>query len=784
MAAVKRNASFDTGITSFKLAKLSAPSAANGDGLGTEDSFNRMKVCVRVRPLSSKEEEAGTKKIIDVFDDKSLVFDPVVYEDTTNKYVYHGKVYKEVGKKGNKNLPFNFDRVFDDSETNLSVYQETTKEMVNSLIDGYNCSVFAYGCTGSGKTHTMLGSTDDPGVIFFTTMDLFNKLEEEANNNLEISISYFEIYNETIFDLLYPSTQPLSLLEDAKKSISVRNLSVHQPKDAAHLIEMLEYGNQNRKQHPTDANKDSSRSHAVFQITLKKKEFSNCREVSIQLSKMSLIDLAGSERATVAYKTYRNQGLSREGANINKSLLALAQCITALTNKKSSNGYIPYRSSKLTLILRDSLGGNCRTLMIATLSPSFQRYEETYNTLQYAERSKGVQLNVRKNNTQLAIQPRDYSGLLDKKMAEIAQLRKTIQELESENAKLKEPSRERIVSSGGAVTSLNSVYNILEDLFKQKVELRSKLADCEHKLNMLDVSLNSYDIVCDTTFKYSFQMNLLFKKIDQDRVSALETGTVGAIATDSSNPGQFHNLHTQKLHYSNLKQELIAKVEENESQILSLETKLMEQTNGDIVIKSYFDGNRSRARDKVNDHKQKHLTKALEEFVQKFQFIQEINAESVNLNYIFYHVLNGLGHLSEESESKFNDLIGKFKGKKSVVWNDKIGTPKKNQTKQLISLLQLSSSDEIATTTPIDKHSLVYIRDITPNIMASMKQNGGNTPLRDLSTNVLQPTTFNNPNNTFTRSSNPYKSFNKSAAENRPKLRNFSNFTQRRQFKN
>ena len=179
----------ETNFTPCKSPKVSS-------ALSDNSSFSRMKVCVRVRPFSQKEVEAGSKSMVDVIDKNLLVFDPYVYDQTNDQYQYQGKMYKEIGKKPNKNLQFVFDRVFDDSENNLTVYQETTKDLVTSLLNGYNCSIFAYGSTGSGKTHTMLGSKNDPGVIFFTTMDLFEPIEQESNKNLELSISYFEIYNE------------------------------------------------------------------------------------------------------------------------------------------------------------------------------------------------------------------------------------------------------------------------------------------------------------------------------------------------------------------------------------------------------------------------------------------------------------------------------------------------------------------------------------------------------------------------------------------------------------
>lgn len=457
----------------------------------TEDIFNRMKVCVRVRPLSQKETLAEAKNNIDVIDNNMMVFDPLV-SSPQDYYYYRGKNYKEIGKRANKNLQFHFDRVFNVHDNNISVYQETTKKLVDSLLAGFNCSVFAYGATGSGKTHTMLGSLNDPGIIFYTTMDLYKKLEENGKK-FELGISYFEIYNEVFHDLLEPnSRQALAVLEDSNKGMMIKNLSSHFPQNAEHLIEMMEFGNKNRKQHPTDANSESSRSHAIFQINLRRKEFNDSQEVVIQDSKMSLIDLAGSERATVAYKSgsSRTTSLCREGSNINKSLLALGNCINALASN-GKNNYIPYRSSKLTLILRDSLGGNCQTLMIAAVSPSGTHYEETHNTLLYAERAKGVQLNVRKNNVTVNVQPRDYRAIIEQKDGELCKLKKLLEEQQLEIERLTNQAEslplDPIVSSGEAIDMLHLVKNTLDFLFSQRFDLRVKLLECEHQIKLINV---------------------------------------------------------------------------------------------------------------------------------------------------------------------------------------------------------------------------------------------------------------------------------------------------------
>nr|XP_013794952.1 PREDICTED: kinesin-like protein KIF18B [Apteryx mantelli mantelli] len=281
-------------------------------------------------------------------------------------------------------------------------------------------SLFAYGATGAGKTYTMLGSEKSPGIMYLTMVELYKRIEaRKEEKTCEVLISYQEVYNEQIHDLLEPKG-PLAIREDPEKGIVVQGLSFHQPKSAEQLLEMLANGNKNRTQHPTDANATSSRSHAVFQIYVKQQDRVVGLAQDLQVAKMSLIDLAGSERASVT-KT-KGERL-REGANINRSLLALINVINALADAKSKKTHIPYRDSKLTRLLKDSIGGNCRTIMIAAVSPSMLAYEDTYNTLKYANRAKEIKLSLKSNVLSLDCHISKYAVICEQLKAEVADLR-------------------------------------------------------------------------------------------------------------------------------------------------------------------------------------------------------------------------------------------------------------------------------------------------------------------------------------------------------------------------
>ncbi|KAG6921231.1 kinesin family member 18B, partial [Chelydra serpentina] len=381
-------------------------------------------VVVRVRPQNQQEREGSRPAVVQVIDDSMLVFDP---EEPCLSGVFPGFRGHDAPKRKGKDLKFVFDRVFGESATQEEVFQHTTKEILDGVLNGYNCSVFAYGATGAGKTYTMLGSEKSPGIMYLTMVELYKRIEaRKEEKSCEVLISYQEVYNEQIHDLLEPKG-PLAIREDPEKGVVVQSLSFHQPKSAEQLLEMLASGNRNRTQHPTDANATSSRSHAVFQIYVKQQDRVIGITQDLQVAKMSLIDLAGSERAST---TNTKGERLREGANINRSLLALINVINALADAKSRKSHIPYRDSKLTRLLKDSLGGNCRTIMIAAISPSALTYEDTYNTLKYANRAKEIKLSLKSNVLSLDCHITKYAAICEQLKAEVANLQEKLQAYE------------------------------------------------------------------------------------------------------------------------------------------------------------------------------------------------------------------------------------------------------------------------------------------------------------------------------------------------------------------
>ncbi|XP_021612500.1 kinesin-like protein KIN-8A isoform X1 [Manihot esculenta] len=347
-----------------------------------EASESRILVFVRLRPMFRKEREAGLRCCVKIVNRKDVYLTEFANE---NDYLRLKRI---------RGRHFAFDASFSDSTSQQEVYSTTTADLVEAVLQGRNGSVFCYGATGAGKTYTMLGTTENPGVMVLAIKDLFTKVRQRScDGNHTVRLSYLEVYNETVRDLLSPG-RPLVLRED-KQGIIAAGLTQYRAYSTDEVIALLQKGNQNRTTEPTRANETSSRSHAILQVVVEYRVKDASMNVVNRVGKLSLIDLAGSERALATdQRTLR----SLEGANINRSLLALSSCINALVEGKK---HIPYRNSKLTQLLKDSLGGVCNTVMIANISPGNLSFGETQNTLHWADRAKEIRTKACEANFQI-----------------------------------------------------------------------------------------------------------------------------------------------------------------------------------------------------------------------------------------------------------------------------------------------------------------------------------------------------------------------------------------------
>ena len=333
----------------------------------TKAKLSKIRVIVRKRPANHREYAQNDIDIISTKNKNTITVKELKNKFDLTKYIEEHK--------------FTFDRTYDENSSNQLIYNEMLKPMIEAAFNKTKISCFAYGQTGSGKTYTMLGNNhikndtgpQVPGLYLLSCIDLFNFLKQRPN--LELWVSFYEIYCNKLFDLLN-NKNTLQAREDGKGNICIVGLLEKQTKNIEELLDIIDFGLNSRTVGITGANLDSSRSHAILQINIKTKE----KEI---YSKISFIDLAGSERAVDTIDT--NKKTKIDGAEINKSLLALKECIRALDLEKRHK---PFRGSKLTLVLRDSFMGNCQTLMIANISPCLSCSEHTLNTLRYADRVK------------------------------------------------------------------------------------------------------------------------------------------------------------------------------------------------------------------------------------------------------------------------------------------------------------------------------------------------------------------------------------------------------------
>lgn len=396
-----------------------------------------------------------------------------------------------------KDQTFGFDRIFDENVTQGEVYEATTRSLLDSVLDGYNATVFAYGATGCGKTHTITGTAQAPGIIFMTMQELFERIGETTDEKVtEITLSYLEIYNETIRDLLMPKETRggLMLREDANQAVSVSGLSSHHPQNVEQVMEMIMRGNECRTMSPTEANATSSRSHAVLQINVAQKDRNADINEPHTMATLSIIDLAGSERASAT----KNRGERLiEGANINRSLLALGSCINALCDPRKRN-HVPYRNSKLTRLLKFSLGGNCKTVMIVCVSPSSQHFDETQNTLRYANRAKNIQTKVTRNVYNVNRHVKDFLVKIDEQMALINELK--AQQKDQENlafAKFRKQNEKKESIAKEGISRIRAAYENSAAERQERAKNMINLRGVQKRISVLGSWIAAFDSVCD-----------------------------------------------------------------------------------------------------------------------------------------------------------------------------------------------------------------------------------------------------------------------------------------------
>nr|AAH45542.1 KIF3A protein [Homo sapiens] len=367
------------------------------------ESCDNVKVVVRCRPLNEREKSMCYKQAVSVDEMRGTI---------------------TVHKTDSSNEPpktFTFDTVFGPESKQLDVYNLTARPIIDSVLEGYNGTIFAYGQTGTGKTFTMEGVRAIPelrGIIPNSFAHIFGHIAKaEGDTRFLVRVSYLGIYNEEVRDLLgKDQTQRLEVIERPDVGVYIKDLSAYVVNNADDMDRIMTLGHKNRSVGATNMNEHSSRSHAIFTITIECSEKGIDGNMHVRMGKLHLVDLAGSERQA---KTGATGQRLKEATKINLSLSTLGNVISALVDGKST--HVPYRNSKLTRLLQDSLGGNSKTMMCANIGPADYNYDETISTLRYANRAKNI-----KNKARINEDPKD--ALLRQFQKEIEELKKKLEE--------------------------------------------------------------------------------------------------------------------------------------------------------------------------------------------------------------------------------------------------------------------------------------------------------------------------------------------------------------------
>ncbi|XP_046644917.1 kinesin-like protein KIF3A [Daphnia pulicaria] len=382
--------------------------------MDTSSISENVKVVVRVRPLSETEKTAGYKTVVKV----DSVNNTIILRAQNNGANGTGQSYNDVDRS------FVFDSVFGQESSQMEVYNHAARPLVQNVLEGYNGTIFAYGQTGTGKTFTMEGNPQAPelrGIIPNSFAHIFGHIAKESERKkFLVRVSYLEIYNEEVRDLLSKNQNVhLEIKERPDVGVYVKDLSTYVVNNAEDMERIMTMGNKNRSVGATQMNIHSSRSHAIFTVAVECSEKGIDGNSTLHVGRLNLVDLAGSERQT---KSGASGLRLREASKINWSLSTLGNVISSLADGKAS--HVPYRNSKLTRLLQDSLGGNAKTLMCANIGPASFNFDETLNTLRYASRAKNI-----KNKARINEDPKD--ALLKQFQREIEELRRQLEEVGS-----------------------------------------------------------------------------------------------------------------------------------------------------------------------------------------------------------------------------------------------------------------------------------------------------------------------------------------------------------------
>mmetsp|Transcript_21446 Transcript_21446/g.42097 ORF Transcript_21446/g.42097 Transcript_21446/m.42097 type:complete len:1132 (-) Transcript_21446:312-3707(-) len=482
---------------------------------------DNIKVVVRSRPLNAAEKAAKTPSLVHCDTDRGQV-----------------GVSMAIGSKRN-NKKYNFDMVFGPYSSQAEVYSAAIRPVVEEVLLGYNCTVFAYGQTGTGKTFTMEGDVDDPemqGMIPRAVQNIFSRLEAIDDAEFNVKVSFLELYNEELQDLLSVTDEKkLRILDDKSRmstGVACHNLEEVMVKNTNEILEVMKVAMAKRQVGETKLNKASSRSHCIFSLTLHIRETTPEGEDLLKVGKLNLVDLAGSE---CIGRSGAQNARAREAGNINKSLLTLGRVISALVEKTP---HIPYRDSKLTRLLQESLGGRAKTCIIATVAPSVQCLDETISTLDYASRAKTIK------NKPEANQRMTKRTLIKEYAEDLERLRQELASARSKDGVYLAEDRfnEMTMQIESQSTQIEELEDALDQRHKELGELRDLFDETSQKLEDTEVKLDETEQELGQT-----KEDLHETKEELDRQVTLVEETRVLVSAHQKTEGELQS-RTQELH--------------------------------------------------------------------------------------------------------------------------------------------------------------------------------------------------------------------------------------------
>ena len=629
--------------------------------LSEKENNENMKVMIRIRPPLQREIEFGIpfRSISEVSSDNKMI---TIYEYLGSS---NNELFRQHEFITNPSLflqhRFTFDYIFDQDSTQLELYLNTAKPSIKSLLEGYNSTIIAYGQTGTGKTYTMEGFTLIPfdekrGLVPRVVEDIFSYINSYEKNNIKFSIrsSYLQIYNEYISDLLFPEKKNLNIREDKNKGIFVEGLSewiVDNPND---IYKLLGKGTENRAISSTSMNEISSRSHAIFIIILEQNILEEEKEIK-KISKLNLVDLAGSERTRI---TGAKGKQLEESKKINKSLSALGNVINALTELKGNINHVPYRDSKLTRLLEDSLGGNCITTLITMISPCQDYINETLSSLSFAKRAKKIK------NKPIINEKIKYQTLIKQYEIQLKNLRNEL------------CKKEEILNNNNLMKQINQLNeeknNIIKQLdFTSQMYLKEKneKKNLEKKIEEIEKNQNEnkMDII---NIEQTPQFKMALEKNEQILLKEFENKI-----KEYKNENNIINNNIEIIRYKNL----ILKQREMMS---DLTKKMNEKDENIIQLKED-----KELLETINEQQKYYISSLNKNFNYLIEYCKK-NNDKVNLN---NEILNNFFDINEKIN---NEFLNKLETKDIIKLNNKKYLPYSLEYKQTNdkNILDLNSS--------------------------------------------------------------------------------------------